>query len=156
MASKRCSSCNVQWPIANHRCPICGGAVWFKQDQDPDPDWRELVSKSVEDRQAELAEEKIVLIEPIPGIDKERVNKTNGQPWIHDESLAACGYEDVEVGTVIRVQGKTKDIFFELAGRASRKETRWAQAERLPGWWLIRIDGEVVPDGVPEDWTTSA
>ena len=94
--------------------------------------------------------------ELLPGIAPERLAEYpegSGQMWIHDESLDL--YENVGVGSVFRVMGKTGDIFFEIDARARRVakakkyldnvwgSKEWKEVtepEEMPGWWVHRVD----------------
>jgi len=137
--------------MSKHVCPLCKGSLSYISGAEPSDDWEQRVAEHLEAVRQEAEGDK--LIEPIPGIAKERLAKEKGQLWIHDESLSVCGYDNPQVGTVIKVQGKTRDIFFELAGRATRIVPKWGATEKLPGWWIVRIDSVEVPDSIPAEWT---
>ncbi len=38
MPAKRCSGCSTNWPtsLAAHRCPNCGGTLWYSKDETAD------------------------------------------------------------------------------------------------------------------------
>ena len=64
-----------------------------------------------------------------------RIAQFQGQSWITDQALTQAGYIDPEVGDIIRVLGRTEDIFFELEGRARQKGKG-----DVGGWWVRRVD----------------
>lgn len=88
----------------------------------------------------------------LPGIHQDRLVKFRGQWYITTESLTFCGYTAVEVGDVIRVQGKAGDLYWEIEGRAAQKGIDPGHPRYIAGWWIRRLVIPNFDDLTPEEF----
>lgn len=146
MATKRCSTCSINYPPYDQKyvkCLVCGEATDSINESDPHTDWKQRVDEG---------NGKFVAPE-LPALHRDNLVVHNGQVWVAHEHLNNAGYRTVRVGDIIRVIGYTdSDLFFEVNGEAMRLRGESEDTPKVMGWWLGRVfDEGWVPDAPPEE-----
>lgn len=97
MASRRCSTCNVNYPytaigaVRHAECDICGEATSFIPNADAHPDWQEQVTWKRRDR---WEAEQIADLIPAPNDEQELpIYEEGGLFWISDWELRRAGID---------------------------------------------------------------
>lgn len=140
MAFRQCGICDIDYPYQVHVCHVCGAVTVHRQEGEYDRNWQAKVNAKKHERQQDAqgmftGPKAAPDLPQLPPVHHSNLTLFGGETWVHETILSDAGYDIVGVDSVIRVAGRTGDIFFEVAGRAGRTK----EGVERPGWWLNRI-----------------
>lgn len=145
MATKRCSTCGINYPPYNEKyvkCLVCGDKTDHVNESDQHSDWERRVDEG----------NGVYKAPELPALHRDHLVVHNGQVWVAHDHLVDAGYPGrVRIGDIIRVIGYTDgSLFFEVNGEAMRLRGESEDTPKVMGWWLGRVfDEGWVPDAPP-------
>lgn len=146
MASRRCSTCAINFPKRIHECPVCGGDCWLIRD-DPD-EWWEWKATQLQQAFQEGAEAPrqfpIYMVIPVEEVLEGVVWRTPVQAVYHyDRERLILKEMDV-------IETPRLDWHEDAPGVTTLWEVTGTQHGRDQKYYLLRqMD---LPDFIPQEW----
>jgi hypothetical protein len=83
----------------------------------------------------------------LPALHPDRLVEWEGQYYIADDGLRTF-YPHPVTGDIVRIAGKTGDIFLELDSKFIHSE----RGQHMKAWWVHRVDPDNwMPDAIPAE-----